>query len=83
MSWIPSRPHVRSVYESCDILFIDEAAQVIRAFVALYNNETSTAKDSDQRYLWVISRDHTPRPKVVLCDAGANDELIEWLESIF
>ena len=76
-------PYVRSVYESCDILFIDEAAQVIRAFVALYNNETSTAKDSTAKDIYDLLVETIRRaPKVVLCDAGANDELIEWLESI-
>ena len=71
------------MYESCDILFIDEAAQVIRAFVALYNNETSTARDSTAQDIYDLLVETIRRaPKVVLCDAGANDELIEWLESI-
>ena len=76
-------PYIRTVYESCDTLFIDEAAQMIRALVGIYNKETSTARDSTAQDVYdLLVKTIQTAPKVVLCDAGANDELIEWLESI-
>ncbi|HMU89045.1 MAG TPA: hypothetical protein PKC11_15645, partial [Agitococcus sp.] len=76
-------PYIRTVYESCDTLFIDEAAQKIRALVGIYNKETSTARDSTAQDVYdLLVKTIRTAPKVVLCDAGANDELIEWLESI-
>jgi len=76
-------PYIRTVYESCDTLFIDEAAQKIRALVGIYNKETSTARDSTAQDVYdLLVKTIQTAPKVVLCDAGANDELIEWLESI-
>jgi len=76
-------PYIRTVYESCDTLFIDEAAQLLRALVGIYNKETSTARDSTAQDVYdLLVKTIQTAPKVVLCDAGANDELIEWLESI-
>ena len=76
-------PFIRTVYEKCDVLFIDEAAQKLRALVGIYNKETSTARDSTAQDVYdLLVKAIRTAPKVVLCDAGANDELIEWLESI-
>jgi putative DNA primase/helicase len=76
-------PYIRTVYESCDTLFIDEAAQMLRALVGIYNKETSTARDTTAQDVYdLLIKAIRTAPKVVLCDAGANDELIEWLESI-
>jgi len=76
-------PYIRTVYESCETLFIDEAAQMIRALVGIYNKETSTARDTTAQDVYdLLIKAIRTAPKVVLCDAGANDELIEWLESI-
>ena len=76
-------PFIRTVYEKCDVLFIDEAAQKLRALVGIYNKETSTARDSTAQDVYdLLVKAIRTAHKVVLCDAGANDELIEWLESI-
>ena len=51
--------------------------------MGIYNKETSTARDSTAQDVYdLLVKAIRTAPKVVLCDAGANDELIEWLESI-
>ena len=76
-------PFVRTAFDSCDTLFIDEAAQLLRSLVSIYNKETSTAMNTEAQDVYdLLVKTIQTAPKVVLCDAGANDELIEWLESI-
>ena len=76
-------PLIRSAFEACDVLFGDEAAQMLRSLESIYTQQTSTAKDSTAQDVYdLLVKTIQTAPKVVLCDAGANDELIEWLESI-
>lgn len=76
-------PLIRSAFESCGVLFADEAAQMLRSLESIYTQQTSTAKDSTAQDVYdLLVKTIQTAPKVVLCDAGANDELIEWLESI-
>ena len=76
-------PLIRSAFESCDVLFGDEAAQMLRSLESIYTQQTSTARDSTAQDVYdLLVKTIQTAPKVVLCDAGANDELIEWLESI-
>ena len=76
-------PLIRSAFESCDVLFGDEAAQMLRSLESIYTQQTSTARDSTAQDVYdLLIKAIQTAPKVVLCDAGANDELIEWLESI-
>ena len=58
-----------------------------RCYVSLesiYTQQTSTARDStaQDKFMSLLVKTIQTAPKVVLCDAGANDELLEWLESI-
>ena len=39
-------PLIRSAFESCDVLFGDEAAQMLRSLESIYTQQTSTARDS-------------------------------------
>jgi hypothetical protein len=65
------------------VLFGDEAAQMLRSLESIYTQQTSTARDSTAQDVYdLLIKAIQTAPKVVLCDAGANDELIEWLESI-
>jgi hypothetical protein len=65
------------------VLFGDEAAQMLRSLESIYTQQTSTARDSTAQDVYdLLVKTIRTAPKVVLCDAGANDELIEWLESI-
>jgi len=74
---------IRSVYEKADVLFIDEGAQMLRALVGIYNSETSTAGDTTPQDVYdLLVEAIRSTPRVVICDAGINDEFIEWLESI-
>ncbi|WP_297923629.1 hypothetical protein [uncultured Agitococcus sp.] len=76
-------PLIRSAFEACDVLFGDEAAQMLRSLESIYTQQTSTARDSTAQDVYdLLVKTIRTAPKVVLCDAGANDELIEWLESI-
>ena len=76
-------PLIRSAFESCDVLFGDEAAQMLRSLESIYTQQTTTARDSTAQDVYdLLVKTIQTAPKVVLCDAGANDELIEWLESI-
>ena len=76
-------PLIRSAFESCDVLFGDEAAQMLRSLESIYTQQTSTARDSTAQDVYdLLVKTIQTAPKVVLCDAGANDELLEWLESI-
>jgi len=74
---------IRSVYEKADVLFIDEGAQMLRALVGIYNSETSTAGDTTPQDVYdLLVEAIRSTPRVVICDAGINDEFLEWLESI-
>ena len=76
-------PLIRSAFEACDVLFGDEAAQMLRSLESIYTQQTSTARDTTAQDVYdLLIKAIRTAPKVVLCDAGANDELIEWLESI-
>jgi hypothetical protein len=56
---------------------------MLRSLESIYTQQTSTARDSTAQDVYdLLVKTIQTAPKVVLCDAGANDELIEWLESI-
>ena len=74
---------IRSVFEKADVLFIDEGVQMLRALVGIYNSETSTAGDTTPQDVYdLLVEAIRSTPRVVICDAGINDEFLEWLESI-
>ena len=56
---------------------------MLRSLESIYTQQTSTARDSTAQDVYdLLVKTIQTAPKVVLCDAGANDELFEWLESI-
>ena len=65
------------------MLFGDEAAQMLRSLESIYTQQTRQLEIQPPKMFMIYWLKQFKQPlKVVLCDAGANDELFEWLESI-
>lgn len=80
-------PRFTQIVEKTDVLVIDEGVQGLRALVAIYNEQTSVYGSSKGIYnpndvYMLLVQAIRKAGRVVIADACANDELMDWLESI-